>query len=281
MSGQPRVTRLSAGGVSLPLHFERGAPALAAAVNGVPMEMEIDTGATVCVLTERAAANLRISAPWPAIGTSFSGDRQVHRRGMIDRIDLGEATFFDVPVVVIQGDQLPFDGLLGFPLFSQVQLTLDFPGKRLRLDPPDTPLRLGYRLDLQDVGGIPALPIKIGDRRLDCLIDTGFSGTFAFDPDRLGVQSEPIGMGHAFELGGIVPTEFRLLKGEVEFLYARYQNPPFIVLPGENPVIGSVALQPFSITFDQRRRIALVSDAAFGRRLRELRLDASVPERAR
>ena len=105
----------------------------------------------------------------------------------------------------------------------------------------------------------------------------GRPGAVAPDAPRVAVSDSD----RRFELGGIVPTEFRLLKGEVEFLYARYQNPPFIVLPGENPVIGSVALQPFSITFDQRRRIALVSDAAFGRRLRELRLDASVPERAR
>lgn len=115
------------------------------AFNGKQRRLEIDTGATGLILTKSAAAALHLQPEhdFKASGIGDDGDVDsfVTR---VSSIKIGSLEFQDCDVQVLGKTPMGMsaqDGLIGGDVFSHFLLTLDFPGRTLKLDP--LPVRPG------------------------------------------------------------------------------------------------------------------------------------------
>lgn len=108
--------------------------------NGKQRRLQIDTGASGLVLTRSAAAALHLtsSVTGKSFGIGDEGDVQTEF-AKVDSIKIGDLEFKDCDVEVIAPKNHEAlsaeDGLIGGDVFSQFLLTLDFPGRVLKLDP--------------------------------------------------------------------------------------------------------------------------------------------------
>ncbi len=77
------------------------------------------------------------------------------------------------------------DGILGFPLFRNAVLTLDYPNERivLRSKIPDDGIP-GEAILFDNADKTPLIPVRLGDREFAALIDSGSSAAIDDQPGR-------------------------------------------------------------------------------------------------
>ena len=230
-----------------------------------PWRFLVDTGSSVTLVTPEfadryATRSAAVSTP-PVLVRASSGEAGLLPGGTVRRIDLGDAHFENVQVLVKDLGEISahlgikIDGILGFPLFRNAVLTLDYPNQRLVLT---SPLRaepsLGFTIRFNDARRIPLIPVTIGSVNVVALIDsgsdaplilnpTGLSPVYAAEPrpgsvveTLIGSRSEEIGrLGESLRIG---PYEF---------------TEPLIDLTDELTSIGGEILKHFAVTFDQSR----------------------------
>jgi predicted aspartyl protease len=150
-------------------------------------------------------------------------------------------------------------GLLGFALFRDYLLTLDYPNHRIALTSgglqPD-----GGRsvLPLRMSAGIPIVSLAIGGAQIDAQIDSGGSG-LSVPPQvasRLKFESEYSSLSTAHSLS----TRFTLvgakLDGDVHLGSYTFKR-PFVEINPAFPLanFGSAPMRDFELTFDQKNRL--------------------------
>jgi hypothetical protein len=152
-----------------------------------------------------------------------------------------------------------YQGLLGFSLFRDYLLTLDFPNRELTLAtgsllPDGEHSVLSFRMP----DGIPIVNLRIGGMPIDAQIDSGGDGLLL--PDRLAARlkfaSDPAEFGNGESLSTRFQIRGARLAPNVEvgdYFFKR----PFVEIGGAFPLInfGSSPLQAFAVTFDQRNRL--------------------------
>jgi hypothetical protein len=182
----------------------------------------------------------------------------------IRRIELGDARFERVQSLVYDCTELSahlglkIDGVLGFPLFRDTILTLDYPQSRLIMTTAgEAPLVPGIRLPFDSGAKIPLIPIDVGDRTLLALIDSGSDGP---------LNLNPIGLDLRFTSGPRVGATIGTLVGDRQQRVGRiedtvrlgqYRLPePVVDLTDYLSSLGGEFLRHFTITFDQVRGTA-------------------------
>lgn len=150
------------------------------------------------------------------------------------------------------------DGLLGFGLFRQYLLTLDYPRRQLSLAEGSVTQDSGSGsvLPFRTPYGIPIISLKIGDLELQAQVDSG--GTGLSIPDsfasrlKFGVNPSLFGYGESFS------TRFELRSAQLatdvhlgDYVFSQ----PFVEIQSAFPLanLGSSAMQEFALTFDQKR----------------------------
>lgn len=154
------------------------------------------------------------------------------------------------------------DGILGFPAFRSLLLTLDYPRGEVRVRRGALPAVDG-RTILEDVGkNRPYLVFEIGGARLPVLIDSGSTGSFrlqAEDPVNWMVAPRPISASVGYDeiridRAGRAADALRLGTLQIE--------QPLVVVSGRTRLLGERIMNRFVWTFDQqRRRIRLLADS--------------------
>jgi len=152
-----------------------------------------------------------------------------------------------------------YHGLLGFSLFRDCLLTLDFPSRELTLArgsllPDGEHSVLSFRMP----DGIPIVNLRIGGVPIDAQIDSGGDGLLL--PDRLAARlkfaSDPAEFGNGESLSTRFQIRGARLAPNVEvgdYFFKR----PFVEIGGAFPLanFGSSPLQAFAVTFDQKNRL--------------------------
>jgi hypothetical protein len=147
-------------------------------------------------------------------------------------------------------------GLLGFLLFREYLLTVDYPRKRMTLHTGDLhadgeqtvlPFRMPY--------GVPIVPMRIGGNRVEAQIDSGGNGFSVPDSlvSRLKFASDPV----VFGSGQSLSTSFQIRAGKLasDMKLGNYTfKKPFVEINSAFPLanFGSCPLQYFALTFDQK-----------------------------
>jgi hypothetical protein len=176
------------------------------------------------------------------------------------KFQLGSARFEYVPALVYDCAELSaqfgvkIDGVLGFPLFRNAVLTLDYPNERivLRAKIPDDGIP-GEAILFDNADKTPLIPIRLGDHEFAALIDSGSAAAIDINPAGLSPKFSfgPVDGPTVSTLAGDRPSKVGRLDGVVRI--GSFDVPrPVAEVTDELTSLGGGILSHFTITFDQR-----------------------------
>jgi hypothetical protein len=238
-----------------------GKPYVMVMVNGRgPFRFVVDTGTGAqAFITPALADQLQL----PAIGQvrllDPSGRGDQHARVVyVQSLNLGGVEFADVRALrhTLAAEDETCMGLLGFTLFRDYLLTLDYPNHSLALGegalaPDGEQSVLPFRMP----DGVPIAPIEIGGEPVEAQLDSGGVGLTLPEPlaRQLRFASTPVVYANAES----VATRFELKAGrlgsDVQVGRFRFVQPLVEIHPAFPLVnLGACPMQNFTVTFDQK-----------------------------
>ncbi len=241
----------------------------------------LDTGSTVTYVTpdlaKRFAVKERKGTPPRTVRVRSASGGEIELPAItLQKLTLGRATFERVSALVFDFADfsghlgLQIDGIIGFPVFRDALLTLDYPGERLVIAPyPVTPppvpkpLPRASGIAFNNQQGTPLIPIQMGNESFIVLIDSGSDGSLSLNP---------VGLHPRFANGPRIGTLISSLQGDRRQLTGRLNldvligahtiEKPIVDLTDQLSSIGGEFLRHFVLTFDQRRnQVTFVRDA--------------------
>jgi hypothetical protein len=245
---------------STPMQVLHGKPYVMAMVNGRgPFRFILDTGTGgEAIVTPELASMLQL----PAAGTTRlddpsgeSGQPAAVRR--IDTLSVAGVDFYAIRAVehaLLNADG-PCDGMLGFPLFKGLLLTLDYPHGVVTLSDGELEPDGGRTVHpFRMPQGVPVADIIIGGIQIGALLDSGGAGLSL--PESLASQlhfsAAPEVFAHAQSLSSRFPLKVARLATDVRLGDITFEQ-PWVEINPAFPLanFGSVPMQHFAITFDQ------------------------------
>jgi len=258
-------------GVDVPMLLRGSVPAIEVMVNGQgPFLFAIDTGARGMARVDSAlVAKLKLQRVGKMQGGDPSGRTITMDVVQLDSIAFGGVQFNNVRAPTRDynaSGRLPkIDGILGFDLFAEYLLTMDFPAKRVQLRRGELPQADGEEvLSYESPNGTPVVELSVGSLKVKGRIDTGNSiGGFILPEslvNKLPLASPPIVVGMARTISSQVEIKMASLKDSIRFGRFEFAEPKVVFPALSNDInIGSEALREFALTFDQKHnRLRLV-----------------------
>lgn len=252
--------------VVAPLQMRGLMPVVEAKINGEgPFAFMVDTGAGMQAdIDTSVAQRLRLRMNGRAVNGDPSGenDRDV-ATAMIDSMAIGSAEFRNVTAIVrpqrITKDYPNIDGILGFALFSDYLLTLDYPAMQLRLSRGTLPPANGAdTLNFEIENKIPVIDLAIGKIRVRAHVDSGnFVAGFILPEEivqQLQLVSAPVKVGSARSVSNRIDLQQAQLRNSIRIGSFDFPQPTvqFPALSDTN--VGFQVLRNFALTFDQKNR---------------------------
>ena len=250
--------------VDVPMMLRGSSPAVEVMVNGQgPFLFTIDTGARGLA---RVDSSLVAKLKLQTVGTMRAGDGSGRTTTMdvvqLDSIAFGGLQFNNVRAPTRDYNASPrlskIDGILGFELFKEYLLTLDFAAKRVHLQRGELAQADGAEvLRYESQNGIPVVELVVGSLKVKGRIDTGNSiGGFILPESlvhKLPLASEPVVVGMARTVSSQVEIKAARLKDTIRFGRFEFAEPKIVFPALSSDInIGSDALREFVITFDQK-----------------------------
>ena len=172
--------------VSVPAEIVGHAMFVDVMVNGHgPFRVLVDTGCSVTLISPELATAVGAVVPDQiqdfVVAQNGLGDTTNVAPVVIESIELGGVRFEDVPAAVsssfdrlstIQGRRI--DGALGFPLFSDLYVGLDFPNQRVLLGrewPASVPA-IQAGLPVVEHADVPFIQVQMQGKPIEVMIDT-------------------------------------------------------------------------------------------------------------
>lgn len=241
----------------------KGRPSVIALINGKEMSLRVDLGANAFVLSEEAVEVLEL----PVI--NFEIGDQTFPVVEVEEINIGGGSFrgMSAGVVGFLGDF--GDGLIGYPTFSDILVSFDFPNEKLILESGELPEVDNDRIVQwigEDIGRRPDVMASIGDFEGPAVLDTQGSGWLKL-PDSLMSNYTIVGAVDTIAAMGPTLGQMRLLRAQVTdtLFIGGYTiiNPIIDFRDKPGVVIGSDFLTQFTITLDQNNnRIQLLKSGS-------------------
>lgn len=232
----------------------------------------VDTGSSISYVTPELARRYaekqkKGAAPRTVRVHSANGGEVDLPAITLRRLTLGKSLFERVPALVFDFTDLsghlglPIDGIIGFPVFKNALLTLDYPGSRLLLAsrpetfiPPPKPGPRSATMAFSNLRGTPLIPIQMGNESFNVLIDSGSDGSLSLNP---------LGLHPRFTRSPRNGTLISSLQGDRLQLTGRLTQQvligphlfdrPIVDLTDQLSSLGGEFLRHFTLTFDQHR----------------------------
>lgn len=251
----------------VPMLFRGLMPAVEVMINGKgPFLFAIDTGAQGQARVDTSlAARLNLQSTGTVQASDGSRSNPITLDVVqIDSIAFGGLQFSTVTAVKRDYNTSPnlpkIDGVLGFNLFSEYLLTLDYPAKRVRVERGQLPAVNGADiLSFEAPRGIPVVEMQIGNLKLKAHLDSGNTmGGFVVPSavvEKLNLASRPVAVGRARTVSSDVEIKEVRLSDSIKL--GRFEfSQPTIAYPAisEDANIGSKILREFALTFDQKNK---------------------------
>jgi hypothetical protein len=274
----PQVTQIPPQGITLPTRQCARHFLVDATINGRgPYTLLIDTGAATCILSPAVAAAMpERTGPTLFAAMGASGKTVVvTRKVRIDCLEVGgpgqpvlRLENLDAPVFDLSSFETPLggtlDGILGYPAFRDVLLTLDYPAGAVRLardslSPGPDSTRL---LD----GNSPRVQFTIQGRPMKAILDSGSGGWFMLKGTGPGSEpfeysSPPAPIGSYIAVGGRELSHAGRLRGAAT-LGPMEIEAPILESSRHASLIGAKVMQHAAIDFDQRAGLVRFRPAA-------------------
>jgi predicted aspartyl protease len=236
-------------------------------INGKgPFHVFIDTGCSYTLispeLAEAVAAKAAPTDEKSILAYNALGDPTEMRRALLEAIELGGVRFEGVTVGVTSLSELSeiygrrVDGALGFSLFSEVLLGLDYPGKRVLLGrelPKDLP-PVRAELAVHEKGEVPFVSVQLQGKTFEVEIDSGATTGLHITDEMahaLTWKNEPRAGSLIAAIGESARDWLGRLQGSLQLGDVEQPEPIASITEGA-PSIGVRFLAHFCAVFDQR-----------------------------
>jgi predicted aspartyl protease len=244
--------------------FNGTRPVVEVMVNGKgPFLFLIDTGAQG---QARVDVSLVQRLGLPRVGQSEASDMSGKNAITLDEVRLDTLSINSLSFRGITAlsrnyntvSHLPnIDGILGFDLFSNYLLTLDYVNKRVRIERGELPKPDGKQiLSFESQYGSPFIEIGVGDLKVKALIDTGNIFGIILPValvKKLPLRSYKRTVGKAKTISNEFEISEVRLQDTISIGRYLFLEPTIIFADGfEHVNIGSTDLREFAITFDQK-----------------------------
>ena len=258
----------------LPLEMIADVPVVTAEINGRPVRMLLDTGATFTVVAPRTATRLGLQPSGRPIAMEGAGGRVVAVPVSLSQVNIGGAQVQGVPAVVGRALDIASDGVFGVTLLSAFEIDLDVPRRVMTLYAPRrcptlTPPWAGPFTELpaeRSAQGQLIVPITVNGVGLRAVLDTGNSLTFvtrrAAMRAGLGdliVGAAPVARAQTFTTGGATVRLVQFDRLDVGDTAVRYP----VLLVGDLPEAAGDALLGGDYLTTHRVWLALAAGAVF------------------
>ncbi len=230
-----------------------------------PYHFIIDTGSSTTLVTPDLAKRYggRMRGNQSAVRVmGANGQVKLLLPVTLKRLELGSARFEGVPALVHDLADLSnhlgvrIDGVLGFPLFRETLLTLDYLNTQVILTPYGVPTALrGVTIPFNNEQNTPLIPIQLGAESFVALIDSGSDTALSLNT---------VGLHPGFQYGPKPGALVATLSGDRLRMTGRLgQSLTIGAYVIENPIadvtdelssIGGGLLRNFTVTFDQKRK---------------------------
>ena len=169
-------------------------------MNGVPMRMMIDTGATNTVLHTESLAKLKNPRQMDTSNIQFSGNAKERPSVYLLNVNFADVRVKNHPIMVLNLDGArsmmheQIDGILGMDLLGAMPFTMDIANGKLHWGLPAGELRLVPLHGTRDAAGRLFMDIVCDGHKQSILLDSGSSVT------RLPAAAWPAGAAHTVGL---------------------------------------------------------------------------------
>jgi predicted aspartyl protease len=238
-----------------------GKPYVMVMVNGKgPFRFVVDTGTGgQALITPALADQLQLPVLGQARLVDPSGQGGRHSQiFFIQSLSIGAVEFTEVKAIrhSLAGEDQTCMGLLGFTLFRDYLLTLDFPGRSMTLaqgalSSDNNQSVLSFRMP----DGVPLVPLRIGNEQVEAQLDSGGVGLTL--PEHLASQLKFTSTPVVYANGESLATRFQLKAAKLgtDVHIGRYTfAQPLVEIHPAFPLVnlGACPMQHFAITFDQK-----------------------------
>jgi len=249
---------------STPIEFSHGKPFVMVMINGKgPFRFVVDTGTGgEAFVTSELADQLNL----PSAGQTRLSDPSGQGSRRVEMVLLQSLEVAGVEFTAVRATKHALSeadgtcqGLLGFALFRDYLLTLDYPQHRMTLasgalEPDGEHSVLPFRMP----DGIPIVPLRVGNLRIDALIDSGGFGLSLPESfvSHLKFSSTPVVFSNAHSLSTRFEVKAGILASDVTIGGYTFTR-PFVEINPAFPLanFGSCPMQGFIFTFDQRNSL--------------------------
>src|ERR1041384_6674237 len=261
LAGAVSVAAQNSEVATAPMQMRGLMPVVEVRLNGQgPFAFMIDTGAGMQAdIDPSVAERLGLQPGGRAINGDPSGenDREVATT-TIDSIMIGSGEFRNVTAVVrpqrITKDYPDIDGILGFALFTDYLLTLDYKAMQVRLARGALPAMNGADiLNFEIENRIPVIDLAIGKIRVRAHIDSGnFVAGFIVPEEiveQLQLLSQPVVVGNARSVSNRIELKQAQLRDTIYIGRFNFPQPTINFLALANTNVGFKVLRDFVLTF--------------------------------
>lgn len=274
-SGAEQEISASRETMDLPVRWVCEVPIVEATIgDSRPLRLALDSGCSFLSLSSKAVARvskeigeLQVEkTEWSAI--TLGGQRlRLTERVTLPSMNLGAVCGGEVRAWIAPMDWLEsawgtrVDGILTPTMFGGVIFTIDYPGRRVRIARGSLPTPDGSSV-FAHYGGVPTLPIRIGDSTQVAIVDSGYNGFLSLPESLrpvLRFRRDPRPTRLFVTAGGlrVVASKGRLLQ---DVQVGRFAAPkPIVSLSsGSDFVLGTEFLRHFRVSFDASNRRVLL-----------------------
>ncbi|HEX7955428.1 MAG TPA: aspartyl protease family protein, partial [Pyrinomonadaceae bacterium] len=279
------------GAVTLPFDLVNNRPVIEVRVNGgrEPLRFVIDTGAGMCVISDKAAARIglrHVARGGMARAVGGEGRFEIVY-GFVQSLHLGEARVEHVPVYIRQfhNEQEPVDGYIGLSVLGKYMTVVDYGGRKLSLLRDDASRRAAEAAASPASVEVPMRTTSSGfwsgevsfdglEKPANFILDTGASISVVSQAlaERAGLdryrQGETI---KVYGAAGLAENITTLLLPRVALGTSTWQNVYAAVLDMEpinetsgfeqTGIIGGNLLRRYRVTFDFERGLMRLDPA--------------------
>jgi predicted aspartyl protease len=260
LAAQPKT--ILAEPVRAPFTLDHHIPVLDVKINGQgPFRLGLDTGHSgMLTLSREIATQLKLEKVGEVRASDPSGQNAQTRDLVgVASLEIGGARFENVESTVSDGPRPDRTavGIMGYALFQDLLLTLDYPKNELRLERGALPEADGKQvLTLSKGRGVPAFELMIGGRKVMTDIDAG-SPALLTVPLAVAKELPLVGEMEVVGQGRTISGPFEILAAEVKgdvTIGPRTLHDPRIDIVERFPTanIGYRFLRDYAVTFDAR-----------------------------
>ena len=248
------------------MQFRGLMPVIEVKLNGQgPFVFAIDTGGGMQADIDPSVAtqlNLEPIGKFRIGDPSRENDREIEAT-RIASLAFGGAEFRNVTALIrtqrITKDYPEVDGILGFALFTDYLLTLDYPAMQVRLARGALPAANGADiLEFEIENRVPVIELAVGKLRMKAHIDSGnFVAGFILPEEiveQLTLLSPPVIVGHARSVTNQIEIKQAQLRDTIHIGSFDYPQATIAFPALSDTNVGFKTLREFAITFDQKNR---------------------------